>query len=363
MQKRLKYISLSLLILTMLVSFLFSPIRTLAFNLDPVSLLHKFTNTIVNRVSDIIYYMVMQKKYVFDDFTDPNNYPPLTIPKEVDKISISTTTTVEVKPTTKVTKPIIPPKPEIIETKPISAPVIVKSEAIPKPVEEPVIKYNYSNDTDILKYTNIERVDGGFGSLSANSYLDKIASFRADDLFANQYFEHESPDGNSATDLANELGYSYLLIGENLALGNFDNEQAIVSAWMDSPGHRANILNGKYTELGVAIKQGIYKGENTTIAVQIFGLPLSKCSKPDPNYKTLIDNASASIKEMQGEAAKMFTNLNNIKNNPSLDKSYYNQKVSEYNYYAKKVNDAVASLKVMVDGYNSEVARYNTCIK
>lgn len=198
--------------------------------------------------------------------------------------------------------------------------------------------------------------------LSANSILDTIAEQRADDLFANQYFEHASPDGKSATDLAKKDGYEYLLIGENLALGDFGGDQGIVSAWMASPGHRANILNGRYAELGVSVKTGTYNGENTTIAVQIFGLPLSDCPRPDSNDKTLIDSSTASIKQMQTDALVMFNNLNTLKNSPNLDLSYYYQKIQEYNYFAKKVNDAVSALKGMIDSYNLEVSKYNSCV-
>ena len=162
--------------------------------------------------------------------------------------------------------------------------------------------------------------------------------------------------------MAKKINYEYLLIGENLALGIFDGDKGIVSAWMASPGHKANILNPKYTELGVAVKNGIYNGVNTTIAVQIFGLPLANCPKPDQNNKILIDSSSASINQMQAEALEMYNNLSTIKLNPQTDVSYYNQKIQEYNYFAKKVNNAVLALKGMVDSYNIEVGKYNTCI-
>jgi uncharacterized protein YkwD len=220
----------------------------------------------------------------------------------------------------------------------------------------------YNNDSLILKYTNKERSLAGLNILSSNLLLDQIASLRADDLFDNQYFEHESPDGHSATDLTKTVGYDYVYIGENLALGNFDGEKGIVSAWMDSPGHRANILSDKYSELGVVIKNGIFKGENVTIAVQIFGKPSSFCAKPNSKTKETIDEIGNSVRQMQVEAAQLFDNLNTMKNSPGLDASYYNQKIQEYNYYAKKVNDVVLALKIMIDAYNVQVGKYNVCI-
>jgi hypothetical protein len=58
----------------------------------------------------------------------------------------------------------------------------------------------------------------------------------------------------------------------------------------------------------------------------------------------------------------MYNNLDSIKNNPQVDRSFYNQKIQEYNYYAKKVNDAVLALKIMIDAYNSQISKYNACI-
>ena len=200
------------------------------------------------------------------------------------------------------------------------------------------------------------------GSLSPSSDLDIIANLRIEDLFSNQYFEHESPAGNSAPDLAEKIGYKYLIIGENLALGNFSGGEEIVSAWMESPGHKANILNERYKELGVAVKEGLFKGENMIMAVQIFALPEAFCSKPSPDTKLLIDSMAVSIKAMQIDAQLTYENLNITKDDPDVDKSYYNQKVQEYNYFAKKVNDAIISLKGIIDYYNIEVAKYNSCI-
>jgi len=240
-------------------------------------------------------------------------------------------------------------------------PVVIKSNSNQTPAFKPIA--DYVNNSQILFFTNKERAGNYLTPLTANPLLDKIASLRLEDLFANQYFEHESSDGKTATNLAMNLGYNYLLIGENLALGNFNDEESIVSAWMESPGHRANILNGKYSELGVALKTDLFNGEETTIAVQIFGTPLSNCPIPNQSTKTLIDSSTVSIKKMQEEAAILFNNLSTIKDNPQIDRSYYLQKVSEYNYFAKKINDAVLALKNMTDFYNIEVNNYNACIK
>ena len=113
----------------------------------------------------------------------------------------------------------------------------------------------------------------------------------------------------------------------------------------------------------MAIKEGVFNGEKTTIAVQIFGLPLGDCDAPKNETKELIEGLTLSIKQMQGEASLVLNNLNSIKNVPQVDISYYNQKIQEYNYLAKKVNDSVLALKGIIDLYNTEVSEYNECIK
>src|SRR6185369_15716694 len=117
----------------------------------------------------------------------------------------------------------------------------------------------------------------GLPALKENALLDKAAKKKLDDMFAQQYFEHINPQGKGPSDLAKSVGYDYIAIGENLALGNFKNDAELVQAWMDSPGHRANILNKQYTEIGVAVGQGTYEGKKTWLAVQEFGRPTSSC--------------------------------------------------------------------------------------
>lgn len=221
---------------------------------------------------------------------------------------------------------------------------------------------NMVSGLDILNITNNERVALSLKPYTSNMLLDRIASLRADDLFANQYFEHESPDGKSAPELAPVVGYKYLYIGENLAMGDFYTDAEIVNAWMDSPGHKANILNDKYTELGVAIKEGEYKGGTTVIAVQIFGRPLASCPEPSAQIKALIDSSVASVKKMQTEALAKYNELNIMKSNPATDRILYSQKADAYNYFAKTINDATGALKSIIDYYNVEVNKYNSCI-
>ncbi len=213
----------------------------------------------------------------------------------------------------------------------------------------------------VLMWTNIERKQNSeYGALKENIDLNKIAQLRLEDMFAKQYFEHVSPTGESASDVADEVGYEYIAVGENIALGNFDNDEALVQAWMNSPGHRANILNKKYREIGIATKKGMYDGDEVWIAVQIFGRPLSDCTEPSAILKNNIEKNQNEIEELKKEASDMYAVLQSLKNHSSQE---YNSKVDEYNAIVNKVNDKVAKTKDLIAQYNEQAKIFNTCLE
>ena len=110
----------------------------------------------------------------------------------------------------------------------------------------------------VIEITNERRKEnGGLAALKENLRLDVSAEKKLEDMFAKQYFEHLSPDNVGVKDLAKNAGYEYILIGENLAMGDFNNDSALLDAWMASPGHRENILNKNYTEIGVADRKSV----------------------------------------------------------------------------------------------------------
>jgi len=214
----------------------------------------------------------------------------------------------------------------------------------------------------IISLTNSERKknDSSLVNLKKNSILVNIAAIRVKDMFARQYFEHNSPVGDNASKEADKNGYSYITIGENIALGNFDGSQGILTAWMNSPGHRANILNKNYTEIGVYVEQGIYNGQKVWIAAQIFGKPLSGCVQADENLKN-------NITRYETSADSLLTSINNIdaelKTLANSDVQSYNSKVAERNTLAGLYNNLASEIKNLVAEYNNEVATFNLCIK
>ncbi|MBI4101680.1 MAG: hypothetical protein HY443_01810, partial [Candidatus Nealsonbacteria bacterium] len=88
------------------------------------------------------------------------------------------------------------------------------------------------------------------------------------------YFSHVSPQGQNPWYWLDQVGYSFSYAGENLAVSFFESKDA-VNAWMASPGHRKNILNGKFTEIGVGWALGKYQGRETIYLVQFFAKPFN----------------------------------------------------------------------------------------
>jgi len=210
-----------------------------------------------------------------------------------------------------------------------------------------------------FRWTNINRRNDGEPALRENQKLDQAALRKVQDMFRNQYFEHISPNGKGPQDLAANVSYDYIAIGENLALGNFASDEELLAAWMASPGHRANILNKGFTEIGVAVMPGRFEGKDTWIAVQEFGSPLSLCPAVDSNLKNEIASNNKKISDLSRQLADQRNTINAMKkNDPALS-----QKIDDYNSLVKEYNSLVAKTKNLVENYNTGVKLFNDCVK
>ncbi|MGP4002553.1 CAP domain-containing protein [Streptomyces sp. 8N706] len=107
----------------------------------------------------------------------------------------------------------------------------------------------------ILQLVNKERASAGCSPLTANAKLSAAAEKYSDVMAESGVMSHTGPDGSSMTDRVEREGYSWSAIGENIAQGQPDAE-AVMDAWMNSSGHRANILNCNFKELGVGFHEG-----------------------------------------------------------------------------------------------------------
>lgn len=133
----------------------------------------------------------------------------------------------------------------------------------------------------LVNITNEDRGSEGLARLAVNPVLEEAARMKAQHMAEHSYFAHVSPDGLDPWYWFYRAGYVFTEAGENLAV-NFADSEDVVSAWMDSPGHRANILNGKFTEIGIAAVKGEYKGKKTIFVVQMFGTPAKVASAVVP---------------------------------------------------------------------------------
>jgi Cysteine-rich secretory protein family len=124
----------------------------------------------------------------------------------------------------------------------------------------------------LVDMANGSRVENGVGGLTLNPVLQKVAQLKANDMAAKGYFAHVAPDGTDPWHWFSEAGYAFSYAGENLAL-DFSDSRDVSNAWMNSPTHRANILDKNFTEVGIATAQGMYQGRPTTFVVQAFGAP------------------------------------------------------------------------------------------
>ncbi|MCM3320948.1 CAP domain-containing protein [Cytobacillus kochii] len=113
-------------------------------------------------------------------------------------------------------------------------------------------------EQQVLDLTNKERANAGLPALKLDVELSKVAREKSRDMQAKGYFDHNSPTYGSPFDMMKQFGISYTSAGENIAQGQQTPEE-VVQAWMNSQGHRENILNSSYTHLGVGyVENGNY---------------------------------------------------------------------------------------------------------
>ena len=107
-----------------------------------------------------------------------------------------------------------------------------------------------SYEKEVVRLVNEIRVKNGLKELTYNWELSRVARYKSQDMKDNRYFSHTSPVYGSPFQMMKSFGISYRSAGENIAKGQ-TSPQAVVNAWMNSSGHRANILNSSFTEIGV----------------------------------------------------------------------------------------------------------------
>jgi uncharacterized protein YkwD len=246
----------------------------------------------------------------------------------------------------------------------------------------------------IIFYTNKARQEiGGLPPLSENSLLNTIASERLKDMFEKQYFAHQSPSGEAVTDVAYRTGYHYKILAENIGLG-LNSDEKMVQGWLQSPGHRENIVRPECAEIGVAVGRGMMKKQQVWLGVQVFGLqspPVEQGGMPGQRPSSppaVVSNQSkdclppddlllASIKEIKNQLSDMDEAEKKLRqeleeNKPSSSGydpdrtreavSTYNKKVYQYNALIRDIQLKMEQYGQVITKYNNQVANYKACL-
>ncbi|MFA6273695.1 MAG: CAP domain-containing protein [Candidatus Paceibacterota bacterium] len=220
--------------------------------------------------------------------------------------------------------------------------------------------YDILDSKSIIELTNKEREKFNLMPLVENKNLNNSAESKVDDIFSTQYFEHKSLEGIGVAELSLKNGYDYILIGENLAMGNFRNNQDLIDTWMASSGHRSNILKNKYKEIGVSAKIGNFQGKQVWVIVQHFGLSSEVCPEIDSKLQIQINEEKALLASnlINLDALKAKIEAFKDKNSPE-----YQKEVISYNDQVKIYNEAILELKNKISNYNKQIKLFNTCIE
>ena len=129
---------------------------------------------------------------------------------------------------------------------------------------------------------NSQRLASGISALSLNTQLSSAAQAKANDMVARNYWSHNTPEGNTPWVFITNAGYSYYKAGENLAYG-FLTSDGVVTGWMNSASHRANVLDATYKDVGFGIASGAsYQGGENTVVVAMYAQPAAVIAPPAP---------------------------------------------------------------------------------
>ena len=208
----------------------------------------------VNALSKTCYKKVMTTKSVYIYVNGVKYKLPLTpscpnVPSKPESTPNNPSTTPQQKPESAPSTPSTNP-----EQKPEST-----------PEQKPSTDFS-SYQQQVLDLVNAERTKRGISALTLDSNLSSVATKKSQDMVNKNYFDHTSPTYGSPFDMMKQFGISYRTAGENIAKGQ-KTPQEVVTAWMNSEGHRKNILNPNFTNLGVGIAKD---SKGTTYWTQMF---------------------------------------------------------------------------------------------
>ena len=196
---------------------------------------------------------------------------------------------------------------------------------------------------EVVRLTNEERVKINLPELEINDVLNASANDKALDMLDRDYWSHDAPDGTKPWDFIIKQGYEYAYAAENLARG-YQTPSEVVQGLMESPGHRENILDSNYTQIGIAAVPGNLEGEDTILVVQMFA---SEAPKRDPNYKAPVNQTSLSINEVLSYR----DNIRNIK--PSWERARGRFPDDRINFLIDSFTRQLSFLDTIINNHSS----------
>ncbi len=147
--------------------------------------------------------------------------------------------------------------------------------------------------SSLLEQTNHARIQAGEPTLSINDKLNQAAYLKAQDMLAKQYWAHNAPDGTQPWKWFGDVGYNYNEAGENLAK-NFSTTSGVMTAWLNSSEHKANILKSEYQDVGFAVVNGQMDQKPISIVVALYGMPAEKAAASVAGASNTFSEASQS---------------------------------------------------------------------
>jgi uncharacterized YkwD family protein len=215
-------------------------------------------NPVMNKADAATFKPVVQEKVYVYQGTNMNEINSViekylaslgfTVPKTIVKQPVQTQPTQPAQPPAQTTTP--PP----VQQQPVEQP----SETTTQPTTPQPTSTLSAYEQKVVDLTNQERANNGLPALKVDLTLSKMAHEKSRDMSANGYFSHTSPTYGSPFDMMKKYGISYRYAGENIAMGQRTPEE-VVKAWMNSEGHRKNILSPNFNYIGVGyVAQGNY---------------------------------------------------------------------------------------------------------
>jgi uncharacterized YkwD family protein/spore coat assembly protein SafA len=119
-------------------------------------------------------------------------------------------------------------------------------------IQVPTINDIKAQETEVIRLVNVERAKAGLPALTQNWELSRVARMKSQDMINKNYFSHQSPTYGSPFNMMENFGIRFSAAGENIAYGQ-KTPAAVMQAWMNSSGHRANILSPSYTQMGCGL--------------------------------------------------------------------------------------------------------------